>query len=148
MFQNYDITPDNYVPNNRCDKLTPPTPRQPLVAYNAAGEAVGFTWYYGDVITLTFNTDVTVEYDTEDLYEDAKTYLQGKKMRFFVYDFRYEILYDETKDASEEVSFVIDETISPLFVKGAYRFQLILIDDINKTQQTLLGGDDCVFYVK
>lgn len=148
MFQNYDITPNNYIPNNMCDRITPPSPVQPLVAYNAAGEAIGFTWHYGDVITLTFTTNIEIIREEDNFYEDASTYLQGKQMRLFIYDFRYEIIYDETKDAAEELSFIIDSGISPLFVEGAYRFQLVLIDEKNKTQQTLLGGDDCIFYVK
>ena len=148
MFTNYNLIPENYIPNNlHEDNRIPPKPRYPLVAYNSQGEAVGFTWNYGDTIYLEFTTTGNVEFD-EGVVEDAETYLQGKKFQLQVYDFRYNVVAHCECEAAATVRILSDSFYPCTLVPGVYKLKLDVIDDVANTQYTLLDNDDCIIYIK
>ena len=151
MFENYDYIPGTYIPCNPCPPKVDFTQlRKPLTYYNAADEFLGYAWNYGDSIVLEFTTTGDVQYNEEGTWEDAATYLKGKKMHLDIRDFRYEVVYDATVDANTVVKFLIDETSSARLVKGVYTFQLTLIDEEAETQYVLMPGvnETCSLYIK
>ena len=151
MFENYDYIPGTFIPCNSCPpKVDFTNIKRPLEYYNIKGEFQGYTWNYGDSIVLEFNTTNVVVYDDKEFYEDAATYLAGKKMMLDIVDFRYETVYCETKDADVQVNFLIDENSSKRLVKGAYTFRLTLIDEENNVKYTLMPKDDdkCTLFIR
>lgn len=148
MFTSYKLTPEEYIPNNiHATGVTPPEPRYPLVAYNAMGEPIGYTWNYGDSIYLEFNTTGHVVYD-EEFIEDAETYLTGKRFQLVVYNFRYDVVAHCECDAAARVRILSDSFYPCTLVPGVYKFKLNLIDENAKILYTLMDGDDCILYIK
>lgn len=151
MFENYDYIPGTFIPCNPCPpKIDFTTLKKPLTYYNAKDEFLGYAWNYGDSIVLEFTTTGEVQYNEDEVWEDAATYLEGKKIHLDIFDFRYEVVFDATADASTVVTFLIDETSSKRLVKGVYTFRLTLIDEEAGTKYTLMpqGDDKCSLYIK
>lgn len=151
MFENYDYIPGTFIPCNPCPpKVDFTQVRKPLAYYNVKDEFLGYAWNYGNSIVLEFNTTGDVQYNEEGTWEDAETYLNGKKMHLDILDFRYEVVYDATVDAATTVKFLIDENSSKRLVKGVYSFRLTLIDEEANTKYTLMpqGDDKCSLYIK
>lgn len=74
MFLNYHNIADNYTPNNLISafpvgksytKLDPVKESKPYEEYNAKGELIGYSWYYGETLNLEFNIngEIVVESD-------------------------------------------------------------------------------------
>ena len=148
MFTSYKLTPEDYIPNNlHYTNIVPPEPKYPLVAYNAMGEPVGYTWNYGDSIYLEFNTTGNVVYD-EEFVEDAETYLAGKKFQLVIYNFRYDVVAHCECDAAASVRILSDSFYPCTLVPGVYKLKLNLIDKDAKVLCTLMDGDDCILYIK
>ena len=148
MFTNYNLTPESYIPNNlHEDNRIPPKPRYPLVAYNKLGEAIGFTWNYGDTVYLEFTTTGNVEFD-EGVVEDAETYLTGKKFELQLYDFRYNVVAYCDCDAGAQVKILSDSFYPHSLVPGTYHLKLEVVDKGADTRFTLLDNDDCIIYIK
>lgn len=159
MFENYRLTPDDYIPSNlHYDNRVPTKPKYPLVAYNIKDEPIGYTWNYGDSICLEFTTTGNVVYDNQDVLpgtsikggfmEDAETYLQGKIFRLEFYDFRYNVVACCSFDAAPFVRVLSESFQSIALVKGVYHLKLTLLDNKEKQLATLLSGDDCIIYIK
>ena len=151
MFENYDYIPGTLIPCNPCPpKVDFTNIKKPLAYYNAKDEFLGYAWNYGDSIILEFTTTGDVQYNEDEVWEDASTYLVGKKMHLDVFDFRYEVVFDATVDAGTVVKFLIDENSSKRLVKGVYTFRLTLIDEEANTKYTLMpqGDDKCSLYIK
>ena len=151
MFENYDYIPGTFIPCNSCPpKVDFTNIKRPVEYYKIKGGVQGYTWNYGDTIILEFNTTNVVVYDDKEFYEDAATYLAGKKMMLDIVDFRYETVYCETKDADIQVKFLIDENSSKRLVKGVYTFRLTLIDEENDVKYTLMPRDDdkCTLFIR
>lgn len=149
IFTNYNNVPENYIPNNINQ---PPIIKKeyniPLEIYNAKGEFVGLTWNTCDNILLNFNISGNVTYDT-GVYEDAETYLTGKKLQIIFYDFKYFALFNDTFDASINAIYEISENIQKnILVPGIYYLQLNLLDDTNNISLTLISPDECQIVVK
>lgn len=172
MFQNYKLTPENYIPHNiHYDKVQPAEPKYPLVAYNKLGDPVGYTWNYGDSIYLEFTTTGNVIYDAEDtpanmgFTEDAETYLStpilnrdtnsdnyleetNKIFQVLIYDFRYNVVAQCELPAAAKVRVLSDSFYLSSLVKGVYKLQLNLIDKNAGVHYTLIDGDECTLYIK
>ncbi len=148
MFDNYKYIPSDYSPKNTNNKITPCKPKIPMVEYDALDNFIGFSWRYGDSVSLQFTTtgDVSYEEDGQEYYEDAETYLSGKTVQLIIYDFRYDVVYNKEEDASTLIEFTIDKKDSDKFVKGNYTCELILKDD--ESEYTLFDNSDCKFIVK
>ena len=63
MFENFQNIPTEYTPNNfrTCNNtgnsnLMPANPNKPYELKNIAGEVVGYYWWYGNSVNLTFET--------------------------------------------------------------------------------------------
>lgn len=151
MFENYDYIPGTFIPCNSCPPKVDFTQiRKPLAYYNAKDEFLGYAWKYGDSIVLEFTTTGEVQYNEDEAWEDAATYLEGKKIQLDIFDFRYEVVYSYIVPAGTVVKFLIDETSSKRLVKGVYSFRLTLIDEEANTRYTLMPqeGDKCSLYIK
>lgn len=151
MFTNYDLTPENYIPNNVIyDKIVPNTPKYPLVAYNVKDEAIGYTWNYGDSIYLEFTTTGNVVYDDapNDFTEDASTYLEGKKFQLLIYNFRYDVVAQAECPAAPVVRILSDSFCPYSLVKGVYHLKFTLVDENNNVLATLIDGNDGIIFIK
>lgn len=148
MFDNYQITPENYTPTNSTETITPNTPKFPLVAYNKAGDVIGYTWNYGDSIILEFNTSGNVVYDDLEFTEDADTYLHGKKFKIQLFNTRCEEVAHCECDASTTVRILSDSFYPSSVVKGTYHLKLTLVDENENVLTTLIGWDDGIIYIK
>ena len=78
MFTNYDAIPDNYIPNNIECQL-PPTfisfsEKEPKKEYNIKGDFIGYSWEFGDTLTLNIsvNKHIFVEDDSLILTENGE----------------------------------------------------------------------------
>lgn len=160
MFENYRLTPDDYIPNNlHYDNKVPPKPKYPLIAYNKFDEPIGYTWNYGDSIYLEFETTGNVVYDGNDVLaraaisdgfvEDAETYLAGKKFKLELYDFRYNVVAYCECNAAPTVRMLSDSFYPIPLAKGVYHFKLTLIDEKNNILITLIDdNDNNIIYIK
>lgn len=150
MFSNYECTPSSYIPNNLIDeKLNLEITKKPLEVYDRNYNLIGYSWYFGDQIVLEFTTIGNVVFD-DGHYEDAETYLHGKKLELQFLDFRYNIVYDVIQDASATAKFYITNTDVKTFVRGTYRCKLTLIDDSDKDhpqKYTLMDVDEYTFSI-
>ena len=64
MFDNYNNQNTNYIPNNLTyDGKSPQSYPIPYTDYNAEEEKIGYYWYYGDTVNLSF--DITGEMTVE-----------------------------------------------------------------------------------
>ena len=150
MFKNYNAVPPDYVPNNVCPPLRTSTiePVTPLELYNAKGELIGYSWYYGNAVILNFLIEGNVVYEKgeggyENGYvEDATTYLNDKRtLELDIYDFRYELVYSKQILASSNIEFYIEKCLAMNLVKGVYHAQLNLIDETGE-KYTLWPNQD------
>ena len=149
IFTNYNNVPENYIPNN-IDQ--PPIIKKecniPLEIYNAKGEFVGLTWNNCDNILLNFNISGNVTYDS-GIYEDAETYLAGKKLQIIFYDFKYFALFNDIFDANINAIYEISEdTQKNVLIPGIYYLQLNLLDDTNNISLTLISPEECQVIIK
>ena len=148
MFENYNnistsYTPCNInVPSSGCEKFT-----RPLEEYDARDRLVGYSWRLGDSVVLEFITEGDVTIEDEQVYEDAETYLDGKSMRFTMYDFRYQAVYTCVQPAEVITKFIIDKNTSSRIVKGTYRCSLVLVD-ADGTDTTLVRPEDYILTIK
>ena len=159
MFTNYQLTPDDYIPNNlHEDSRIPQTPKYPLVAYDGNDQPIGYTWNYGDSVYLEFTTTGYVTYENSDILpsgsssdgfmEDAETYLRGKKFKVELYDFRYNVVAQCEGDAAPVVRVLSDSFYPQSLVKGVYQLKFTLIDEKNSLYITMIDGKDCTIYIR
>lgn len=143
MFTNYNNTPSSYVPNNTTEvSLGSVRVKKPLEELDANGNLVCYSWNQGDTINLGFNITGNIQYDDSSAYEDAATYLSGKTMQLNLYNFRYEVIYTATIDASTTPVFTIDKTLSASLVSGIYYCSLTIIDTTNNINTTVFNVTD------
>lgn len=55
MFMNYNYINDTTIPNNNPKQSQSCNYREPFANYNAKDELIGYYWYYGNTVVLTFN---------------------------------------------------------------------------------------------
>ena len=147
MFTNYENIPSTYIPNN----ITPvcikhPVLKRPCEEYNLKGELIGFSWKYMDTIVLEFTTCGRVLYD-EGIYEDAETYLEGKKFNLKFYNFRYEMIFEDEVPASVVLRYYLSEDLRKLLIPNTYSMSVTLIDEENDVKQTLLDSNVLKFFI-
>ena len=158
MFKNYNAIPPNYVPNNVCPPIRTSTiePITPLEMYNAKGELIGYSWYYGNAVILNFLITGEVIYDKGEgdsptgYAEDASSYLNEKRiLQLDIFNFRYESVYSKQILASSNVEFYIEKCLATKLVKGIYYGRLTLIDETGEKYTLWPNNDeDFIFMVK
>ena len=135
MFKSYDkIATSNYTPDN-INKYLPDYERSklPIEVFDIHNKLIGYGWNHGDSVVLEFIITGGVYYDDDVTYEDASVYLKGKKVEITIYDYQYNIIIDQTQEASDDIIFVIDNNLSKLLIPGAYTCSLKLLpndDDV------------------
>lgn len=148
MFENYRMTPSNYIPTNTKSAVLENPPKFPLVLYNKFDEPIGFTWNYGDTVVLKFITEGNVVYDELGFTEDAQTYLSDKMFNLTVYNDRYEAVAQCKCDAGISVEILSDGFYPKTLVKGVYHLKLELLDEEENILTTLIGWDDLIIYIR
>lgn len=135
--------------------------KKPLEEYNAKGEMIGYSWYYGDEIVLEFETTGTVDYATNtydssddsfestfgDFYEDVETYLSKGVLKLELFDFRREKVFEQTLPGSSDVKFLLTEKSSERLFRGVYRCKLTFIGE-QCAVQTLINPEDYIIMIK
>ena len=156
MFENYQNLDTRYVPNNRdmyrCptnEHIQTPLSNKPYEMLNDLGELVGYFWYYGNSVVLSF--DIVGEYTSEqsNTYVDVLDVISNCSVTLTMYDFRHNIVYQESKSNldSSSVDFIIDATKSSKLLKGKYTIQLVLSNDMGYSE-TLFSVNDCILEVR
>ena len=149
MFNNYKYIPDSYIPNNQTEFLNDNRiAKKPLEEYDAKGNIIGYSWNYGDGVILEFNTEGTATDDATLMYQTAEEYMEGKKLKLQIYNFRYEVIYEKTIPASTKAKFVIDSGESTQLPRNVYTCSLVLVDSEAGIETELFGPDNGYLYVK
>lgn len=147
MFENYDYVPNSTIP---CDiDTTSNIVKRPLEVYNSKDEFIGYSWKYGESIVLEFSTTGDVQYNDDEVWEDAETYLKNKQMCLEIFDFRHIMVYKSTVPADTVVKFFIEGSSYNKLVRGVYSFKLTLIDTVESIDYTLMpkAEDKCFLYI-
>lgn len=154
MFENYQnistqYTPNNYQTNNMGNQsIQTSNPNKPYEVKDARGNLIGYFWYYGNSVVLTF--DISGEYTSvsENVYVDVQDVLSGCTLTLTIYDNRYNIIHQESVyPNSTSVDFVIDSQVSSKMLKGKYTMQLVASNG-SGYNETLFGVDTCIFEVR
>lgn len=150
LFVGYNNTPNNYTADNLSESLTDKNiVPKPLEEYNAFGELIGYTWNYGDEVVLEFNTTGVVTEDENEVFNFPAGYFDNKQMLLEIFNSQYDVVYSETKDASQKIKFIIDDTLSSeILIRGIYRLKLTLLDNEADVSTTLFSLTDGVIYIK
>ena len=90
MFKNYDNISKYYTPNNLNNlhkeplsykALDPVGGDKPFTEYNAKGELIGYTWYYGNTLNLEFNIDGEIIVEDGSIIYSQINQAPGKSTR-------------------------------------------------------------------
>ena len=154
MFENYQNINTQYVPNNyqnsygynSCnDSMQTSTPNKPYEIKDQRGNITGYFWYQGDSVNLSF--DIVGEFTDDDNYIDVENVIVGCKVTLTIFDFRYNIVHQESKQAMKTVEFPIGNDISCKMPRGKYTISLVISNDTGYSE-TLFNTDTCTFEVR
>lgn len=154
-FDGYDNLKDHYVkpcpppkpPVEDNSKLKPCTPKKPYEKYNAAGELIGYYWYYGDTINLEFEIEGEVTYEGNSQYVDAAEFMKEKQVTVELFNYRRELITARTLPGSDRILFEIDKELSKQLIRGNYYCTLTVFDG-NGLNKTLFYQEDCTLFVE
>ena len=122
-------------------------PNKPFEVKDARGNLIGYFWYYGNSVVLSF--DVVGEYVSgSDTYLNVDDVVAGCSMTLTIYNSRHDIAYQKTVDAKSTVEFVISGQESTKLLKGKYTMQLVLSNFSVGYNETLFGSDTCIIEVR
>lgn len=82
------------------------------------------------------------------VYFSAEDYLQGKQLRVRLYDFRYEVIYEEIFDGNITVNLNINNELSQKLVKGNYYCTITAIDAAQCINLPIIKDKECLLVVK
>ena len=102
----------------------------------------------GNIYTWTDVTGVENPVGSKSVYIDAEDYLKDKTLYFKLYNFRGEMVYEETQEASTSCIINIGEELSKKLVRGNYTANLTLFDNYTGDYETLFSDSDGIFLVK
>ena len=154
MFENYQNINTQYTPNNYQDNfgesdlnnsIQTVSPNKPYEIKDKRGNLTGYFWYYGDSVNLSF--DIIGEFTDENGYVSVEDVVNGCKVMLTVYDFRYNIVHQEAKDAQTTIDFLINAEVSKKLVRGKYTVSLVIANDVGYSE-TLFSTDTCTFEVR
>lgn len=173
MFEKYDNIPENYTPNNfkrlldnckKPQKLVNIEVNSPYEIINIKGELLGYSWNYGDILNLQFqligkfnvenNTPIYfISNSKEELPDepqvtqvDVSEFVRGKTATIELLNFRQEVIYTETVDASEVLVLNINNEFYNKVNKGVYTLNIYL--ESEESRVTIFESDDCIILVK
>ena len=161
MFESYDATNPNDMPNNMYPPLPPPPPipvyyvKQPYILYNQFGDFIGFSWYYGDAVTLEFSYDPDMIFITPDGSQTTfGEYLVDKTIQVRILNWRLqEVLTNVIAAESESKAMKIDITPSDSakIVRGLYYLEIKVQSEDDTTNDAdsliVLSPDDALLQV-
>lgn len=173
MFEKYDTVPEGYIPNNfkkylnrdnRNDKLIVIKVDSPYAIINVNNDLLGYSWNYGDVLNLQFqligkfnaenNTPIYfISNNKEKLPDepqvtqiDVSEFIKGKTATMELLNFRQEVIYTETVDASEVLVLNINSDFYNKVNKGVYTLNIYL--ESEESRVTIFESDDCIILIK
>lgn len=158
MFDNFQNIPADYTPNNfqtaqnTCSAIEPKNPNKPYEIKNITGELLGYFWYYGNSIDLTFdiydNSDEAA-FTAESTYVTIQDYLQFCDLTVTLFDaYNWSIVHQEKLQAKGNVvTLHINAELSSKIVKGKYRIQLVASHP-SGYNETIFSTDDCILEVR
>ncbi len=126
MYETYN-NPTYVGRTNNC-YIEPKAPNKPYELTNDLGEVIGYYWYYGESIDLVLSIDGEVTDETSSTYIPAADFVNGKKIKFTLYNFRHEEIFTKTVEASTEVKVEIDSQLSQTICRGNYYGEFTLFD--------------------
>ena len=100
-----------------------------------------YTWVQDQEFTYPLNGGRTI-------YVTPSDYLQGKKMKVNIYNFRRELFYSRIMDAKERFSINIDQETSKMFTKGTYYLTLQVFDDSALLYLQVIKDKECTLTVR
>lgn len=173
MFEKYDNIPEDYTPNNfkrllnnckKPQKLVNIEVNSPYEIINIKGELLGYSWNYGDILNLQFQLigKFNVENNTpiyfisngkEELPDEPQVtqigvseFVEGKTATIELLNFRQEVIYTETVDASEVLVLNINSEFYNKVNKGVYTLNIYL--ESEESRVTIFESDDCIILIK
>jgi hypothetical protein len=149
MFDNYQNNNPHtcYPPQPGFTHLAPIRPNKPYEEYNVKGELIGYYWYYGDVVNLEYNIDGEVTDVESGTYIRANEWLETKRCKVTLLDFRHEVVASKVFPGSSQITFTIDSALSKSLLRGVYYCRLAVID--TDDEETILSQtDESTLYVK
>lgn len=150
MFKNYENIPENYVPNNQNTYMNDNRlPRKPMEVYNANNELIGYSWVYGDGVTLEFTITGNIKNRGDTEYVEAKDFLVGKGVTFEIYNSRHLIIFTKTLECeSNVIKITLSEKESLSIPRDIYTCKLYLSQMAHNERITLFNEDNGYLYVK
>ena len=159
MFSGYENLDDQYIPNNLrpcpivpptcepCPSLKPCKPNLPYEEYNMQGELVGYWWYQGDTVNLEFNISGEVVVEGSQTYITAEDFLQDKQITVKLYNFRREIIAQQTYPGNTTITFSIDDKLAKELVQGVY-YTTLEVWSWDVFNKTLIKQEQCTLTIK
>lgn len=180
MFSNYNNLNTSYNPNNyhqkypmSCDcnsKMESINPNKPFEMYDMGNNLIGYFWYQGNTLDLTWDIEGTLLTESNDIYFDAASYIPSCELICRIYNFRRELIATATSNYNElsdfyplEVKVIntskegiatnatctlhINKELSAKLVKGVYQISLTVVHP-SGYDETLFDCTDCKFEVR
>lgn len=151
IFDNYNNIPESYIPNNMTSmQSTRSIYKLPYEEYNVKNELIGYSWRYGDSVALNFCIEGDVIDSEHNISFDAETYLKqgNKQLLFKLYNFRYEVVYEQTLVPEIEVEILLPHDGSIKLKDNIYFGQLQLKDIDNNINHTLIDTNELKIFIK
>lgn len=103
------------------------------------------------IITYVWNKDdefIYPETGEKGVYIPASKYINGMTAIAKIYNFRFEEVYSEEFDASNEITLSIGRELSEKLIKGTYYITLTLVDKTVQNYIPIFRDKECVITVK
>lgn len=155
MFENYQNLDTRYTPNNlnvyatQNDNLQNSVTNKPFELLDRFGNLLGYFWYYGNSVVLSFEISGEGVFEDSMSYVDVGDILSGCKLTLSIYDHKYTIVHQETIDevSGNCVDFVLDSSVSKKLLKGKYTMSLVA-SSLSGYNETLFSTNDCILEVR
>lgn len=150
MFQNYNNLPTSYIPNNQdCYMNDNRLPHKPMGVYDSMNRLIGYSWVYGDGITLEFTVQGTVSDDITLKYTWASDFLTGKTVVFNLFNNRHDIVMSkQILCTSNVITITIQAEESTYIPRDVYTCELYVEETSQNERITLFNESNGSLYVK
>lgn len=154
MFENFQNIPTSYTPNNyqkqypniQDSNIEPVNPNKPYELKNIKGEIIGYFWYYGNSVNLTF--DIEGVYTNGNSYTEVADYLQNCTLTATIFDLKWNIAHQEAlTPIGNTATLSLNNEKSSKLVKGKYTIQLVATHPTGYNE-TIFGTNDCILEVR
>ena len=151
---NTSFNPNNFMQQcpSQNNNIVSNNPNKPYEVLDTQRNLIGYYWYYGNSVDLTWDIIGEVTSEEASQYVALKDMIAYLTLTATIYDWRHEIiekvkLNPIIKDDNVSVTLSINNNLSNKMVKGIYRIELVA-SNVQGYNETLFSADTCKFEVK